>query len=326
MTIEPPSRQGRQGRQELWTASASGRKRTLMGSSDPYLRRICTVYPDLAIDRLRRDDSGQYNVILIADEAIVFRFPRFAKGVARLRAETELLTAIRPYISLPIPEPRYASFDPSEPGQTFAGYPLLPGEPLWHERVTAIGDQTARSRLAAQLASFLRELHSIPVGELPIAPPPAWDFATTDWRAGCRHLYGRIEALVLPRLDAPIRDRLSAHFAAFLDDDSNFAFPPTLIHGDFGTSNILFSPARVDITAILDFGAAGLGDPACDLAAFMTYGEEFAESGFAAYPELATLLPRARFYRSTFAIQEALYGVEHGDESAIARGVVPYLT
>jgi hypothetical protein len=37
------------------------------------------------------------------------------------------------------------------------------------------------------------------------------------------------------------------------------------------------------------------------------------------------LLPRARFYRSTFAIQEALYGVEHGDEAAFERGIAPYL-
>ena len=57
----------------------------------------------------------------------------------------------------------------------------------------------------------------------------------------------------------------------------------------------------------------------------MTYGEEFAGSGFDAYPELATLLPRARFYRSTFAIQEALYGVEHNNEGAFVRGVAPYL-
>ena len=66
-------------------------------------------------------------------------------------------------------------------------------------------------------------------------------------------------------------------------------------------------------------------DPACDLAAFMTYGEGFAVSGFAAYPELATLLPRARFYRSTFAILEAPYGVEHNDEAAFARGIAPCL-
>ena len=304
---------------------APGGEGAPMDSPDPYLRRIRAVYPELAIERLRRDDSGQYNVVLIADEAIVFRFPRFAGGVARLRAETELLRSLRPHLSLPIPEPRYASFDPPESGRAFAGYPLLPGEPLWHERVAAIGDRAVRNRLAAQLAGFLRELHAIPVGALPAAPPPAWGFATTDWRAECRYLYGRIETLVLPRLAAAIRERLAAHFAAFLNDGANFASPPTLIHGDFGTGNILFDPALGAVTAILDFGFAGLGDPACDLAALLTYGEDFARAGFAAYPDLATLLPRARFYRSTFAIQEALYGVEHGDEDAFARGIAPYL-
>ncbi len=296
-----------------------------MDTSAPYLGRIRTVYPDLAIDRLRRDDSGQYNVVLIADEAIVFRFPRFSAGVERLRVETALLNAIRPYISLPIPEPRYVCFEPPVPGQVFVGYPLLAGESLWHERFAAIADKPTLNRLALQLATFLRELHGIPLEVLPGSLPVACSLEALDWRTGWRRLHDRIRKLVLPRLDPRTRARIDDPFSAFLDDDANFAFPPTLIHGDFGTGNLLFDSVRGEIAAILDFGSAGLGDPACDLAAFMTYGEVFAESGFAAYPDLATLLPRARFYRSTFAIQEALYGVEHDDEATFARGVAPYL-
>jgi hypothetical protein len=66
--------------------------------------------------------------------------------------------------------------------------------------------------------------------------------------------------------------------------------------------------------------------PACDLAALLTYGEPFAQKVLAAYPALRPALPRARFYRGTFAAQEALYGVEHGDPAAFARGIAPYLT
>ena len=297
-----------------------------MGKIEPYLHRIRTVYPDLVVDRLRREDSGQYNVVLVADEALVFRFPRFAEGVARLRAETALLAAIRPYLSLPIPEPRYLCFEPPVPGQVFAGYPLLPGEPLWHERFAAIADKPTLNHLATQLATFLSELNGIPLGAVPGPLPVACSLEAPDWRTGWRRLHDRIRERVLPRLDARTRARIDLHFSAFLDDDANFAFPPTLIHGDFGTGNVLFDAARGEIAGILDFGSAGLGDPACDLAALLTYGEEFAAAGFGAYPDLATLLPRARFYRSTFAIQEALYGADHGDEAVFARGVAPYLS
>jgi aminoglycoside 2''-phosphotransferase len=296
-----------------------------MTAHDPYVRRIRAVYPELDIQHLRRDESGQYNVVLIADEAIVFRFPRFVEGVERLRGETVLLEAIGPYVSLPIPEPRFVSFDPPVPGEVFAGYRMLAGEPLWRERLAAIGDVATRERLASQLATFLRSLHSVPLRALPGSLPLACGLEGADWRTGWRRLYDRIRELVLPRLDARTRGQFAAHFDAFLDNDTNFAFPPTLIHGDFGTGNVLFDPAREEIAGILDFDSAGLGDPACDLAALMTYGEDFARAGFAAYPELASLLPRAAFYRGTFAIQEALYGVEHGDEGAFAHGIAPYV-
>ncbi len=289
----------------------------------PYLHHIRTAYPDLAIGHIRQVEGGQYNVVLIADERLIFRFPRFAAGVERLRYESALLAAIRPRLTLSVPEPRYASFVPPEPGAAFVGYPLLPGDPLWRERV-AVSDPAVRDRLAAQLAGFLRSLHAVSVGDLPAGTPLALGFTDPDWRVGWTSLCGRIEALVLPRLGAATRALLVAEFAAFLNDDANFAFAPTLIHGDFGTGNILWDRARGAITAVLDFGAAGLGDPACDLAALLTYGEAFAQAGYAAYPALATLLSRARFYRSTFALQEALYGVEHGDDAAIARGIAPY--
>ena len=292
---------------------------------DPYAQCIRARYPDLTIEYLRRDETGQYNVVLIADDALVFRFPRFTAGVGRLQAECALLSAIRPRLSLPIPEPRYQNFEPPIPGHAFAGYPLLVGKSLQHETVAAIADTTIAARLSRQLAAFLRELHEVPVAVLPDHVPMAWGFVTPDWRAGCRQLFGRIERLVLSRLDAAARVPLAAELAYFLADDANFAQSPTVIHGDFGPGNILWDRARGEIAAVIDFGAAGLGDPACDIAALLTYGEDFVAAGSAAYPELCALLPRARFYRRTFALQEALYGVEHGDDAAFARGIAPYL-
>lgn len=43
------------------------------------------------------------------------------------------------------------------------------------------------------------------------------------------------------------------------------------------------------------------------------------------YPQAESLIPRARFYVSTFAIQEALFGVETGDKEAFYSGIAPYL-
>ena len=36
-------------------------------------------------------------------------------------------------------------------------------------------------------------------------------------------------------------------------------------------------------------------------------------------------LGRVAFYRGTFALQEALFGVENGDEEAFRAGIAPYM-
>jgi aminoglycoside 2''-phosphotransferase len=45
----------------------------------------------------------------------------------------------------------------------------------------------------------------------------------------------------------------------------------------------------------------------------------------AVYPTLDTLWPRIRFYKGTFALLEALYGVEHDDAAALQAGLADYI-
>jgi aminoglycoside 2''-phosphotransferase len=81
------------------------------------------------------------------------------------------------------------------------------------------------------------------------------------------------------------------------------------------------------IGGVIDFSSAGQGDPAADLAAVLGpkgYGEDFARRLEASYPSIMEFLPRARFYAGTFALQEALFGAEHGDVGALERGLAPY--
>jgi aminoglycoside 2''-phosphotransferase len=107
----------------------------------------------------------------------------------------------------------------------------------------------------------------------------------------------------------------------------NASHQPVLRHGDFGPSNILFDAASRTISGIIDFGSAGLGDPALDVAGVMGpfgYGEAFVRSIADFYPAVETFLDRARFYVGTFAVQEALWGLEHGDQGAFNSGISAY--
>lgn len=284
-----------------------------------YIASIHTAYPELRIERMRLNDEGQYNDILIVNDDLIFRFPRHGEGIEKLEKEIALLDRIRSALPLAIPEPTYRRLMPRVVGHVFAGYRMLPGEPLWRETFAAIADPAITRQLAAQLATFLHALHGIPAGHVAALLP------ASDWRQLWADLEEEIRAALFPHLPASAHAQIAARFAAFLDDPGNFTFTPTVIHGDFGSGNLLWDAHAGAMTAVIDFGSAGLGDPALDVAALLTYGESFVQMGFAAYPAMATMLPRARFYLSTFLLQEALYGIEHDDPDAIERGLASYL-
>ena len=115
------------------------------------------------------------------------------------------------------------------------------------------------------------------------------------------------------------------HFEAFLNAPCLHAFRPALRHGDFGPSNILYDPGAQMITGIIDFGFAGLGDPAADIAAVSCYGAPFFERLYSAYPGTESMLERARFYQGTFALQEALHGFLDDDKEAFESGIAGYV-
>ena len=284
-----------------------------------HARRIREVYPDLVIATVRPIEAGQYNDVLLVDGELIFRFPRFAEGVRTLATETAILRGLRGAITLPIPDPIYRSLDSGIVGQAFTGYRLIPGEPLWLDTFRAIDDEATLDRLAGQLATFLRELHGVPVeGAI------ACELPVPDHRAHWSDLYARIRAKLFPHMSPAARERVGEHFEAVLDDWESFAFKPVLVHGDFGTGNILFDARAGAIAGVVDFGSAHLDDPALDVAALASYGEPFLRRAAVAYPAIEATLDRTRFYRGTFALQEALYGVEHGDPRAFERGIVRY--
>jgi aminoglycoside 2''-phosphotransferase len=287
-----------------------------------HLQLIREAYPDFVVGseelRLTR---GQFNVVLLVDGSLIFRFPRSARAAAILHAETALLCALQGRLPLPIPHPTYVGTDPRTSRLNFMGYHIIPGEPLEREVLAAIGNEGVLQRLATQLAAFLRALHQVPAEELGVTLPVVDD--RDDWE----RLYVRFETELFGSMRPDAREAVARRFEAFLAEPIHFAYRPVLRHGDFGGSNILYDAAARAIGGVIDFGAAGLGDAAVDLAALSWYGEPFLERFFVGYPELAApaVRERARFYRSTHALQQALWALETGDEEEFADGIAGYV-
>lgn len=286
-----------------------------------YLESLRTAYPDLAITTVEFEGFGQNSDVLIVDSAWIFRFPKYPHVLERLKTETAILKAIHPRLPLAVPVPEYVHLKGQAVGQAFVGYRKIPGEPLWRETFRAIGDEEKLEALAGQLGGFLKALHSVPVGEA-----IACDLRVDDTEAAAADLYARIREKLFPYMRPDACAWAAGHFETFLDDPANFDYEPVLKHSDFGTSNILYDARAQRITGIIDFGSSCLGDPAYDFAGLLSsYGESFVLRCGRAYPKVGSFLGRIRFYQGTFALLEALFGVENDDEDAFEAGMAQYV-
>jgi len=84
-----------------------------------------------------------------------------------------------------------------------------------------------------------------------------------------------------------------------------------MVDTDIPPYHIMFDAKCKRINGIIDFGCAGLGDPAIDLGVLIYhYGESFTDRLYEIYPEAETYLQRARFYAGAHELRWILAGIE----------------
>jgi aminoglycoside 2''-phosphotransferase len=124
----------------------------------------------------------------------------------------------------------------------------------------------------------------------------------------------RVEEKVYPLL---LRNQITWAdnlFNQALENPQYFEYSPALIHADLAPYHILYVSSNQEISGVLDFGVAGIGDPALDLGAIISnYGESFVRKLDTSYPGMDALLPRARFYAQAIELQWVLLGIETDD-------------
>ena len=283
-----------------------------------YLLTIRETYPDLDVYSARLHTAdGQFNDILFVNDELLFRFPRYEENIPSFLQEIELLQRLQGHVSLPIPHPIYTSLQTRTVGEVFMGYRLLPGKPFFRKVLDSITAETTLESLAKQLATFLNGLHRLSPATLGL------DLPLSDSLAETKVFFSNIGEHLFPSMRPDARISVTRHFEDYFNTPHLHEYRPSLIHGDFGGSNILFDQGK--ITGIIDFSFAGLGDPARDLAAVSTYGETFFSRICKYYPNIDSLLERATFYRGTFALYEALHGFRNNDKEAFASGMEQYV-
>ncbi|MFF5252615.1 aminoglycoside phosphotransferase family protein [Streptomyces leeuwenhoekii] len=195
--------------------------------------------------------AGSDHAIYRLGEELSVRLPRHAGAIGQARKEFEWLPRLAPHLPLAVPVPVGV-------GDPDFGYPWPWAVSRWLEGEVATVETLADSSAAAvELAGFLAALQrfapeDIPAGnareDLTGRPLSDRDRAT---RLAIAEVDGVFEAAAMTELwDAA----LSA---------PGWGRSPVWFHGDFHTGNLLTVDGR--LSAVIDFGGLGTGDPACDL-------------------------------------------------------------
>jgi len=165
-----------------------------------------------------------------------------------------------------------------------------------------------------ELGSFLRDLHGIPAFELTGIRPSQSVRTMDQWRA----MYARVEEVLFPLLFRHQREAVRAHFEPVLSGQLSMEAEPVLVHGDLAPYHILVDAETSRLTGAIDFGTAGLGDPADDIGALLAHvGGSLVELMRPAYPIDEATWARARFRAGCLELEWALIGVREQDLSLL---------
>jgi aminoglycoside phosphotransferase (APT) family kinase protein len=220
------------------------------------VRRLVAVqFPRLAGLPVRAVRStGTVNAIYRLGDDLCARLPRLQRYTGDLVGELRWLPWLAPHLSLQVPEPVAV-------GQPASGYPFpwaiyrwIDGQPYADELVDD------ERRAAMDLAQFVAGLRRID----PIAGAP---------RAGRRPLR-ELDSATRAAIDASRnvidRDAATAAWERALEAPA-WEGAPVWIHTDLLRPNLLVDGGR--LSAVIDFGGAGVGDPAADvIAAWSVFG------------------------------------------------------
>lgn len=233
--------------------------------------------------------AGTDNALYRLGDDMAVRLPRIEWAASDVDKENQWLPRLAPLLPVAIPIP-LAKGEPAE------GYPWAWSVSGWLNGENPILDGIADpGLLALELAEFVTALHRID----PTGGPPASRGVPLAMRAGATG--NAIEGL---RATVDTVEVTAAWEAALRAPEWSGA--PVWVHGDLSPGNLLIADGR--LSAVIDFGALGVGDPACDLIVAWNLLPEDARD----------------IFRTTLRVDDAMWARGRGWALSIALIQLPY--
>ncbi|MEM9154931.1 MAG: aminoglycoside phosphotransferase family protein [Cyanobacteria bacterium P01_F01_bin.33] len=195
--------------------------------------------------------GGWDNTTFHLGTTLSVRLPSAERYAGQVEKERRWLPKLAPHLPLPIPTPVAMGMPTYDYPWHWSIYRWIEGENAAFER---IDDLEAFARTLAQFLTALQQVD--PVGGPPLG-------AHNFYRGGPLATYDSETRHAIATLEGEV----DAGGAIALWEDAlktTWRGSAVWIHGDVSASNLLVNKGR--LSAVIDFGCLGIGDPACDLA------------------------------------------------------------
>jgi len=223
-------------------------------------RLVATQFPHWADLPIRPVKFGGHdNRTFHLGEHMTVRLPSAAKYAQQVEKEHRWLPKLASFLPLPIPVPLAMGIPADGYLWNWSIYRWLEGENATIKNIANLRE------FATALAQFLVALQRIDISGGP--SPGEHNF----FRGGSLSVYDGEVRQAITVLDNKIdADAVIAVWEAALA--ATWHSPPVWLHGDVSSGNLLVSGGR--LSAVIDFGCLGVGDPACDLSIAWTFFED----------------------------------------------------
>lgn len=190
--------------------------------------------------------AGTDNALYQLGNEMVVRLPRIGWAVDAVEKECEWLPKLAPFLPFSIPVPLGKGTPTEDYPWPWSVYRWLEGS---NPVVGHIPDPVL---LTHDLVTFVQAMHKINLSNGPISSRGVpLEKQDTETHKALKHLEGMID---VPTVTAIWEIALQA---------PKWSKPPVWVHGDLSPGNLLVQNGK--LSAVIDFGILGIGDPACDL-------------------------------------------------------------
>lgn len=208
---------------------------------------VAAALPELDCGALRVLGEGWNNTLFISEHGWVVRIGKSPEDTPWVFESADHLAAIRPFISVPIPEISYRALHEE---RAIVAYRALPGRP------GVVGEPVSPAALHA-IGRFMRELHAIDPAVLRGA------IQAQTWPQRLAALSASLEAQPPPELSNAVLQLLFRDARLLLSMYERHPVRSVCLHGDMHAENVLFDTHGA-LCGIIDFDRMFIGDPAWD--------------------------------------------------------------